>query len=48
MQMALVAATVANDGIMMQPKLVNTIVDKDKNVIKFIDNKELKKLCLVI
>ena len=44
MQMALVAATVANDGIMMQPKLVNTIVDKDKNVIKSIDNKELKKV----
>ena len=44
MQMALVAATVANDGIMMQPKLLNTIVDKDKNVIKSIDNKELKKV----
>ena len=32
MQMALVAATVGNDGVMMQPKLVKAIVDKDQNV----------------
>lgn len=44
MQMALVAATVANDGVMMQPKLVNSIVDKDKNVIKTIDSKKLKQV----
>ena len=44
MQMALVAATVANDGVMMQPKLVNSIVDKDKNIIKTTDTKELKQV----
>lgn len=44
MQMALVASTVANDGVMMQPKLVNSIVDKDQNVVKTIDNKELKQV----
>lgn len=44
MQMALVAATVANDGVMMEPKLVKSIVDKDQNVIKTIDDKELKQV----
>lgn len=44
MQMALVAATVANDGVMMQPKLVNSIVDKDQNTIKSIDSKELRQV----
>lgn len=44
MQMALVAATVANDGVLMQPKLVNTIVDKDQNVVKEIGEKQLKKV----
>ena len=44
MQMALVAATVANDGVMMQPKLVNSIVDKDQNTIKSIDIKELRQV----
>ncbi len=43
MQMAIVAATVANDGVLMQPKLVNKIVDKDGNTIKNIDNKALKE-----
>ena len=42
--MALVAATVANDGVMMQPKLVNSIVDKDKNIIKTTETKELKQV----
>lgn len=42
MQMALVAAGVANDGVLMQPKLVNKIVDKDGNTIKTIENKVLK------
>ncbi|MDV4152586.1 penicillin-binding protein 2 [Clostridium sp. AL.422] len=41
-QMAIVAATVANDGVLMQPKLVNEIVDKDGNTIKEIANKALK------
>ena len=39
MQMAIVAATVANDGVLMEPKLVNKIVDKDGNTIKEIQNK---------
>lgn len=42
MQMAIVAATVANDGVLMEPKLVNKIVDKDGNTIKEIPNKTLK------
>ena len=32
-QMALVAATVANDGIMMRPYLVSKIVDSEGNVV---------------
>lgn len=42
MQMAIVAATVANDGVLMEPKLVNKIVDKDGNTVKNIDDKALK------
>lgn len=42
-EMAIVAATVANDGVLMQPKLVNKIVDKDGNIIKEIPNKALKE-----
>lgn len=42
MQMAIVAATVANDGVLMEPKLVNKIVDKDGNTIKEIQNKTLQ------
>ena len=41
-QMAIVAAAVANDGVLMEPKLVNKIVDKDGNTIKEISNKVLK------
>ena len=41
MQMALVAATVANDGVMMQPKLVNKVVDPEGNVVDKIQDKEL-------
>ncbi|MBE6052710.1 MAG: penicillin-binding protein 2 [Clostridium sartagoforme] len=41
-QMAIVAATVGNDGVLMQPKLVNKVVDKDGNTIKEISNKSLK------
>lgn len=44
MQMALVAATVGNDGTLMQPKLVKSIVDKDQNIVKNIDDKELKQV----
>lgn len=39
MQMALVAATIANDGVMMQPKLVNKVVDKDGKLVDTIDSK---------
>lgn len=42
-EMAIVAATVANDGVLMQPKLVNKIVDKDGNTIKEFSNKALKE-----
>lgn len=42
MQMAIVAATVANDGVLMEPKLANKIVDKDGNTVKNIDDKALK------
>lgn len=44
MQMALVAATVANDGIMMEPRLVNKVIDKDGNVIRTIGDKQLKEV----
>lgn len=42
MEMALMAATVANDGVLMQPKLVNKVVDKDGNTVEEIQNKVLK------
>ena len=44
MQMALVAAAVANDGVMMQPRLVNSIVDSSGNTIKTMENTELKQV----
>lgn len=44
MQMALVAATVANDGAMMQPKLVNKVIDSDGNLVKNIDDKVLSQV----
>ena len=44
MQMALVASTIANNGVMMKPKLVNTIVDSQMNVVKEIQSKEYKKV----
>ncbi|MGN1029280.1 MAG: penicillin-binding transpeptidase domain-containing protein, partial [Bacilli bacterium] len=42
-QMAIVASTVANDGVLMQPKLVNKVVDKDGNTVKEIPNKALRE-----
>ncbi|OOM81206.1 penicillin-binding transpeptidase domain-containing protein [Clostridium sp. BL-8] len=39
MQMALVASTVADDGKMMEPRLVNQVIDKDGNVLKTIQPK---------
>ena len=44
MQMALVASTVANDGSMMEPRLVNQVIDKDGNVVKTIDPKVNKQV----
>jgi cell division protein FtsI/penicillin-binding protein 2 len=44
MQMALVASTIANDGKMMEPRLVNQVVDKDGNVVKTIDSKVNKQV----
>ncbi|MGL4773169.1 MAG: peptidoglycan D,D-transpeptidase FtsI family protein [Clostridium sp.] len=43
MQMALVGAAIANDGVIMQPKLINEIVDKDGNSVKKIPEKEYTK-----
>ena len=40
MQMALVASTIANDGVMMTPKLVNSVVDSEMNEVKTIESKE--------
>jgi len=42
MQMALVASTIANNGDMMQPKLVNQVIDKDGNVVKTVESKVSK------
>jgi cell division protein FtsI/penicillin-binding protein 2 len=44
MQMALVASTIANDGKMMEPRLVNQVVDKDNNVVKTVDPKVYKQV----
>ena len=44
MQMALVASTIANDGIMMQPKLVNEVVDMNGNIVKKIGNKKYSEV----
>ncbi|MCQ2968914.1 MAG: penicillin-binding protein 2 [Clostridium sp.] len=43
-QMALVAATVANDGVMMQPRLVNSILDSSGNTIKKMEDTKLKQV----
>lgn len=44
MQMALVASTIANDGKMMEPRLVNQVVDKDGNVVRTIEPKVNKQV----
>ena len=44
-QMALVASTIANDGVMMKPKIVNKIVDMNGNLVKEIDS-EVNKTVL--
>ena len=43
-QMGLVAATVANDGVMMKPKLVNSIVDKNGNVVRNISSEKISQV----
>ncbi|WP_297417691.1 penicillin-binding protein 2 [Clostridium sp.] len=44
MQMALVASTIANDGNMMEPRLVNQVIDKDGNLVKTIQPKVEKQV----
>jgi len=44
MQMALVSSTVANNGKMMEPTLVNQVIDKDGNIVKSIDSKVYKQV----
>ncbi len=44
MQMALVVSTVANDGKMMEPRLVNQVIDKDGNVVRTIEPKVEKQV----
>lgn len=40
MQMALVASTVANDGIMMEPNIVKEVIDKDGNTVSQVEPKQ--------
>ena len=44
MQMALVSSTIANKGKMMEPRLVNQVIDKDGNVVKTIDSNVYKQV----
>lgn len=44
MQMALVVSTVANDGKMMEPRLVNQVIDKDGNAVRTIEPKVEKQV----
>lgn len=44
MEMALVASTVADDGKMMEPRLVSQVVDKDGNVVKTVEPKVNKQV----
>ncbi|MGL5244813.1 MAG: peptidoglycan D,D-transpeptidase FtsI family protein [Sarcina sp.] len=44
MQMALIASTVANDGVMMEPHLVSKVVNKDGDVVETIAPKEVKRV----
>ncbi|MEQ8155132.1 MAG: penicillin-binding protein 2 [Clostridiaceae bacterium] len=41
LQMALVASAVANNGVMMEPKLVNKVVDKNGKVVEEIAPKQI-------
>lgn len=44
MEMALVVSTVADDGKMMEPRLVSQVVDKDGNVVKTVEPKVNKQV----
>ncbi|MGL5084315.1 MAG: peptidoglycan D,D-transpeptidase FtsI family protein [Clostridium sp.] len=44
MQMALMTSAVANNGMLMQPKLVNKVVDYKGNTVREIPSKELKQV----
>lgn len=44
MQMALISSTIANNGTMMEPKLVNKVLDKDGNTVKTIGSKVYKEV----
>lgn len=42
MEMALIASTIANEGIMMEPRLVNEVKDKDGALVRKIAAKNIK------
>lgn len=44
MQMALMVSAVSNNGMLMQPKLVNKVIDSEGNTVKEIPSKELKQV----
>lgn len=44
MQMALISSTIANDGKMMEPRLVNQVLDKDGNIVKKVESKVYKQV----
>lgn len=44
MQMALMVSAVSNNGMLMEPKLVNKVIDSEGNTVKEIPSKELKQV----
>lgn len=44
MQMALMVSAVGNNGMLMQPKMVNKVIDSQGNTVKEIPSKELKQV----
>ncbi|MBB6624574.1 peptidoglycan D,D-transpeptidase FtsI family protein [Clostridium gasigenes] len=44
MEMALMVSAVSNNGMLMQPKLVNKVIDSQGNTVKEIPSKELKQV----
>lgn len=43
-QMATVASTIANDGVMMQPRLVKAFTDSDGKTVKEVEPREVRKV----